>query len=195
MEYLGLSLLLATPVVGAYLVEKKRSLIENLAPVLARIFIPLFLLMMVGFIGAVAVRGFALLGDRDILIASDLLLVLIVGMVLYDLSARKEAGRFALPHAVNLALIVAALVIDCIALYGIAQRLAVWGFSPNKTAALGENLLLAGNLIGLAVAYVRFARGQGTMAGLLEWQVRYLPVYFIWMAFMVFGLPAVFGFR
>jgi len=194
-EYLGFSLLLATPVVAAYLVEKKRSLIENLAPVLARIFIPLFLLMMVAFIAAVAVTGQGLIGNRDILIASDVLLVLVVGMVLYDLSARREAERFSWAHGINLALIAAALVIDCIALYGIASRLGTWGFSPNKTAALGENLLLLGNLLGLALAYTRFAAGRANLAGVLKWQVRYLPAYFAWMAFMVFGLPVLFGFR
>jgi hypothetical protein len=194
-EWLALSLLLATPVIAAHLVEKKRSLIENLAPALARIFIPLFLLMMVAFIGAVVVVGDGFLGNRDILIGSDLLLVLVVSMVLYDLSARREPERFSWAHGINLALIFAALVIDCIALYGVAVRLGVWGFSPNKTAALGENLLLLGNLVGLAYAYVRFAKGRASLDGVLRWQVRYLPAYVVWMAFMVFGLPVVFGFR
>lgn len=194
-EYLGLSLLLATPVIAAYLVEKKRSLIENLAPALARIFIPLFLVMMVAFIGAVAFGRLGLVGNRDILIASDLLLVLVVGMVLYDLSARTEPERFSWSHGINLALIVAALIIDCFALYGVAVRLGAWGFSPNKTAALGENLLLLVNLLGLAVAYVRFAAGRSDLAGVLKWQVRYLPVYLVWMVFVVFGLPVLFGFR
>lgn len=194
-EWLAFSLLLATPVIAAYLVEKKRSLIENLAPALARIFIPLFLLMMVAFIGAVVVVGGGFLDNRDILIGSDLLLVLVVGMVLYDLSARREPERFSWAHGINLALIIAALIIDCIALYGVAVRLGAWGFSPNKTAALGENLLLLGNLVGLAYAYVRFAAGRASLDGVLSWQVRYLPAYLVWMAFMVFGLPVVFGFR
>ncbi len=195
MEYLGFSILLATPVIAAYLVENKRSLIENLAPVLAQVFIPLFLLMMVAFIGAVAVQRQNIMANRDMLITIDLLLLLVVGMVLYDLSARPESQGFSLPHVLNLALILAALVIDSIALYGIAGRLGEYGFSPNKTAALGENVLLAGNLIGLAVAYVRVALGKATFARVLEWQVRYLPVYFVWMVFMVFALPVVFKFR
>ncbi len=195
-EYLGFSILLATPVIGAYLVEKKRSLIENLAPVLARIFIPLFLIMMVAFIVAVALTGQSIGANRDMLILIDILLLLVVGMVLYDLSARgdAEASGFTLPHQLNLALILAALAIDCMALYGIASRLAEFGFTPNKVAALGENILLAGNLVGLAVTYLRVATHRGSFSGVLAWQVRYLPVYFVWMAFVVFILPVWFGF-
>lgn len=195
-EYLGVSMLLATPVIGAYLVEKKRSLIENLAPVLARIFIPLFLMMMVAFIAVVALRGQSIGASRDMLILIDILLLLVVGMVLYDLSARRdaEASGFTLPHQLNLALILAALVIDCMALYGIASRLAEFGFTPNKVAALGENILLAGNLVGLAVTYLRVATRRGSFSGVVAWQVRYLPVYFVWMLFVVFVLPVWFGF-
>ncbi len=196
-EWLAFSILLATPVVAAYLVEKKRSLIENLAPVLARIFIPLFLVMMVAFVVTVAVRQESIMANRQMLILIDVLLLLVVGMVLYDLSARTDTARqrFSLPHRLNLALIIAALVIDCIALYGIAGRLAEFGFSPNKTAALGENILLLGNLIALAIAYLRVAAGRATYQAVLAWQVRYLPVYFVWMAFMVFVLPVIFRFQ
>lgn len=197
-EYLALSILLGTPVIAAYLVENKRSLIENLAPVLARIFIPLFLLMMVAFIATVAVSGQGIVANRDMLILIDILLLLVVGMVLYDLSARSTDGggrqSFTLPHQLNLALILAALVIDCIALYGIAGRLAEYGFSPNKTAALGENILLLGNLALLAVAYIRVAAGRATYSSILAWQVRYLPLYFVWMAFVVFVMPVLFKF-
>src|SRR5690606_2653417 len=142
IEYVAFSGLLATPVVAAYLVEKKRSLIENLAPVLAKIFIPLFVLMIIGFIVAMAVQRTNIVEDRDMLIAIDVLLLLVVGMILYDLSARSESETFSFSHGMNLALITAAIVIDVIALYGILSRLSGDGFTPNRTAALGENVLL-----------------------------------------------------
>ncbi|HEX6971834.1 MAG TPA: hypothetical protein VF234_06415, partial [Limnochordia bacterium] len=194
-EYVALSGLLATPIVASYLVEKKRTLLETLAPALARIFIPLFVVMMLGFIVAAAVQRQNIVENRDVLILIDVLLLLVVGMVLYDLSARSESERFSLTHGLNLALIGAALVIDAMALYGIAARLADFGFTPNRTAALGENVLLLGNLVGLAVAYVRFGLGLGGVAHVLRWQVRYLPVYALWMAFVVFALPPLFDFR
>ncbi len=39
---------------------------------------------------------------------------------------------------------------------GIIGRLAAYGISPNKTAALGENIALMVNLVLLAAGYVRF---------------------------------------
>ncbi|MGB4337821.1 MAG: permease prefix domain 1-containing protein, partial [Bacillota bacterium] len=84
VEWVGFSGLLGIPVVAAYLVEKKRSLIENIAPVLARIFIPMFLVMMVAFIVVASARLEMLAENRNLLIIVDLLLALVTGMVLYD---------------------------------------------------------------------------------------------------------------
>jgi len=195
IEYVAFSGFLATPVVAAYLVEKKRSLIENLAPVLARIFIPLFVLTMAGYIIAVAVTQKSVVDDRDMLIVIDLLLLLVVGMVLYDLSARSESEGFSISHGMNVALIGAALIIDAMALYGIAVRLSDFGFTPNRVAALGENVLLLGNLVVLALAYARMATGRADLSLLWGWQVRYLGVYAVWFMLVVFALPPLFGFR
>ena len=194
-EYVAFSGLLATPVVASYLVERKRSLIENLAPVLAKIFIPLFLVMITGFIVAMAVQRTNIVEDREMLIVIDVLLLLVVGMILYDLSARSEAEPFSFSHGMNLALIAAAIVVDVVALYGILTRLSDYGFTPNRTAALGENVLLLGNLIGLGTAYVRFALGRGNLSLLWRWQVGYLWVYAAWFLFAVFGFPPLFGFQ
>src|SRR5690606_6516204 len=45
-----------TPIVSSYLVERKRRLIEDLAPVLAKIFIALFVIIAPGLIVAMAVQ-------------------------------------------------------------------------------------------------------------------------------------------
>ncbi len=195
MEYVAFSGLLATPIVAAYLVEKKRSLIENLAPMLARIFIPLFVLMMIGYIATVAVQQKSIVEDRDMLIVIDVLLLLVVGMVLYDLSARTETERFTFSHGMNVALIGAAIVIDGMALYGIVNRLSEYGFTPNRVAALGENVLLLGNLLVLAAAYARIASDRARLSLLWRWQVGYLSVYAVWFTFVVFALPPLFGFK
>ncbi len=193
-EWVGYSGLLGIPVVAAYLVEKKRSLIENIAPVLARIFIPLFLVMTLAFIVAALSRLSMFWQDRNILITVDLLLVLVTGMVLYDLSARESEGTFTGSDLMSLLLMSAALIIDVLALGGIIGRLGQFGFSPNKIAALGENILLLGNLAGLIYAYVRLRQGKGSRRQLLSWQVYCLPAYLVWMAWVVFALPPIYRF-
>jgi len=70
-----------------------------------------------------------------------------------------------------------------------------FGFSPNKVAALGENLILLVNLGGSAVLYARFLGKRGPFAPLERWQTGYVPVYFVWAWIVVAVFPVVFGFR
>jgi hypothetical protein len=69
-----------------------------------------------------------------------------------------------------------------------------YGFSLNKTAALGENILLLLNLGGLAYFYIRFALGKATRRCMQKWQVVCMPAYFVWLVVVVFILPVLYKF-
>jgi hypothetical protein len=73
-------------------------------------------------------------------------------------------------------------------------RIAEFGTSPNKVAALGLNLLLLVHLVRAAWLTVRFLRGRRPFAALERWQTGYLPVYGAWAAVVVVAFPPVFGF-
>jgi hypothetical protein len=75
-------------VIASWLVEAKQSVIENMAPVLTRLFTPLFAAVLVTFLGTVLWTGRGVDIARDVLIAFDLLLVLVLGLLLYAVSAR-----------------------------------------------------------------------------------------------------------
>ena len=75
-----------------------------------------------------------------------------------------------LPANEVLVLVVSALVIDVLALMAIAGRISEFGFSANKVAALGENLILLVNLAWAAWLYSRFLRRRGPFAALERWQ-------------------------
>jgi hypothetical protein len=182
-------------IVGAWLVEAKQSVIENMAPVLTKLFTPLFTLLLLGFIVLTFGTGRALDVDRDMLIGFDLLLALVVALVLYTASARDFDAPPDVSDKLQFTLIVSALVVDAMALAAISSRISEFGFSPNRVAALGENLILLANLGGSAWFYARFLRRRGTIAALERWQVAYLPVYSIWAAFVVIGFPPLFEFR
>ena len=91
-------------------------------------------------------------------------------------------------------LVVGALLADAVALWAIAARISEFGFSANRVAALGVNVILLVNLAWSAVLYVRFLRGRGSFAGLEKWQTDYLPVYAAWAAVVVIVFPPAFGF-
>ena len=84
---------------------------------------------------------------------------------------------------------------DAVALHAIAARISEFGVSPNKVAALGENLILLVNLGWSAVLYGRFLAGRAAFARLERWQTAYLPVYALWAWVVVVVFPPLFGFR
>jgi len=182
-------------IIGAWLVEAKQSVIENMAPVLTRLFTPLFTVLLLVFLGTMAWTGSPIDVKREVLIGFDLLLVLVVGLVLYAASARDPQAPPDLFDRLQLLLVVSALVVDGLALAAIAGRISEFGFTPNRVAALGENLILLVNLAWTAWLYARFVRHRGAFAALERWQIAYLPVYAVWAALVVVIFPPVFGYR
>jgi hypothetical protein len=182
-------------VVATWLVEAKQSVIENMAPVLARIFIPLFAVLLLAFVGTMAGTGRGIDVEREILIAIDLLLVVVFGLLLYSISARDPlapAGPF---DWLQLGLVCAALLVDGLALWAIGGRISEFGTTPNRLAALGMNVVLLANLAGSAWLYVRFLRGRGSFTRLWGWQMTYVYVLAAWAAIVTFLFPPLFGFR
>jgi hypothetical protein len=181
-------------VVASFLVERKKALIESIAPVLARIFAPLFLAVLLSLIVAMAVTGRAPSQDREMLIWFDLVLALVLGLALYTMSARDAEEPVGVWDVVILALLVVALIANGIALSGIVIRLSAYGFSANKTAALGENVFLLANLLLLTIGYARFFAGRMRFQEIVDLQMRYLPAYAAWATLVVVAFPPIFGF-
>ena len=185
---------MAAVIVSAWLVEAKQGVIENMAPVLTRVFTPLFAATLLAFLVAIVWTTNGIDVERDVLILFDLLLVVVLGLLLYGISARELATRPGLFERLQLALVVSALIIDVMVLVAITGRITEWGFSPNKTAALGENVILLTNLAWSAWLFLGFVRGRMPFARLEHWQTRYLVVYAAWAWTVVLAFPLVFDF-
>jgi hypothetical protein len=182
-------------IIGSWLVEAKQSVIENMAPVLTRLFTPLFTILLLAFLATMAWTGSPINVKREVLIGFDLLLVLVVGLVLYAASARDPQAPPDLFDRLQLLLVASALVVDGVALAAIAARISEFGFTPNRVAALGENFILLVNLARSAWLYARFLRRRGSFGDLERWQIAYLPVYSAWAALVVVIFPPLFGYR
>jgi hypothetical protein len=182
-------------IVGSWLVEAKQSVIENMAPVLTRLFTPLFTVLLLAFLGTMAWTGSPINVKREVLVGFDLLLVLVVGLVLYAASARDPQAPPDLFDRLQLLLVLSALAVDGVALLAVAARISEFGFTANRVAALGENLILLVNLAWTARLYAAFVRQRGSFAALERWQIAYLPVYAVWAAVVVVVFPPLFGYR
>ena len=135
-------------------------------------------------------RGFD--DQRNLLIGFDALLAVVLGLLLYSVSARdaqQPPGAF---DVMQVVLVVSALLADAVALWAIGGRISEFGFTPNRVAALGENLILLVNLGWSALLYIKFLRGKGSFTSLERWQTNYLPVYAGWAAIVVIAFPILF---
>jgi hypothetical protein len=180
--------------VAAWLVGAKQRVIENIAPVLTKVFTPLFTLMMLALIVASVMQWNLVDVSRDLLIAFDLVLVVVVALLVYSISARDPALRPGWFDRLQVVMLTAALVVDVIVLVAMIARTGEFGFSANKTASLGLNLILLANLAWATWLHVGFVRGRMPFGRLESWQTAYLPVYLGWAAILVFAFPPIFGF-
>ncbi|MFI5488519.1 MULTISPECIES: permease prefix domain 1-containing protein [Micromonospora] len=185
----------AAVVVAGWLVEAKQSVVENIAPVLTRLFTPLFTAVLLAFLAALGRSANGINVEREALILFNLLLVVVLGLLLYSISARDPLAPPGLFDKLQFALVVSALAIDVLVLLEITGRITEYGTTPNKAAALGENVILLANLAWSAWLLLGFVRRRAPFAAIERWQTGYLPVYAAWAWVVVLVFPPVFAFR
>ena len=182
-------------IVAAWLVESKQRVVENMAPVLTMLFTPLFAVMLACAAVVYAVTGLGGAFDRELLSVIDALLVVVLALVLYGMSARDPSTSSpGWMDGIQLVAVVSALVLDLMVLGAMIARIGDLGFTPNRTAALGLNLVLLVNLAGAAWLSARFLTHRSSLHQLERWQTTYLPVFALWAATVVVILPPLFAF-
>jgi len=181
-------------VVAAWLVEAKQRVVENMAPVLTMLFTPLFALMLVTAAVVYAFNGLGGAFDRELLGVFDAMLVVVLGLVLYGMSARDPSAPAGWMDRTQLVAVIGALALDLMVLGVMAARIGDQGFTPNRTAVLGLNLVLLVNLAQTAWLSIRFLTGRAAFHRLERWQTTYLPVFAIWVGVVVVIFPLLFSF-
>jgi hypothetical protein len=181
-------------IVAGWLVESKQRVVENMAPVLTMIFTPLFAVMLIIATIVYAATGLGGVFDRELLGVFDVLMVVVLGLVLYGMSARDPERAPGWMDRIQLVAVIAALVLDLMVLGVMVARIGELGFTPNRTAALGLNIVLLVNLAGTAWLSARLLTGSGTFHRLERWQTAYLPVFSLWAGAVVVVLPLLFSF-
>jgi hypothetical protein len=156
------------------------------------VFTPLTALMLLAFLVATLVAGSVV--ERDLLILVDLILVLVLGLLLYAISARDPLTPADGFDRLQVLLVISALLLDALMLTAMLSRIAEFGVSPNKLAALGLNIVLLANLTWAARLGVDFVRHRRPFHDLERWQTTYLPVYAGWAAVVVIVFPPGFQF-
>ncbi len=179
--------------IAAWLVESKQNVIENIAPVLARVFSPVTIVLLVSLLIAFASNPDVIDVERELLILMSLILVLVLALGLYALSARPPQAQAGLADWLQVSLVVVAIAVDVVVLIAMASRIAELGLTSNRAAALGLNILLLFNLAVSAWLGLNFVKGRCPVATLERWQTNYLPVYAAWAAVVVVAWGPMFN--
>jgi hypothetical protein len=183
----------ALAIVSAVLVTINLKLAKNIAPYIAKIFSPLVLVTLLVYL-AVAIRvGENPFIDRNFLLLFNGILITVLAVTIFSIIESGNEREKNIFDYVNLALIILALLIDSVALSAIVFRLSSYGISPNRIAVLGVNILIWVNLAWIMVTYIRFLKNKVQISRLLYIVAKYLPVYGIWTALVVFTFPILFN--
>ena len=167
--------------------------LERILPTLARIFIPLFVLLEAGFLMAHLVDGFtALSSDREQLLVFNALLAAVIGLVLLHSAFDEGAPRWS--HGLMVALVILGVLADLVGIAAIATRLGAWGVTPNRLTVLVGNLIFLGTLLALLRQWFRpgsdspFVRTRKVLNTALA-------VFVLWSAVVTVMFPLVYGLR
>jgi len=194
-EYIVISGLPAAPIVGTYLIQSNPQLVGKVSPVIAKIFSPLVLVMLVIYIGAIVVSGKNPYNDREFLIIFNALLIGVMAIIFFSIAGtanspkrKAEIWMLALLSAIT-------IVVNGIALSAIVFRIAEWGATPNRIAVLGSNVLILVNLLLVATQLFKVASGKKEIISVEKAVTDFLPVYSLWAMIVTFLFPFIFGFR
>jgi hypothetical protein len=181
--------LAAAPVVGTYLIQTNPNLVGKISPLIARIFSPLVLLMLVIFLTAIAFSGKDPYNDREFLLIFNILLIGVMALIFFSLSDSESisGGKFRMWTLFLLSIVTVA--VNGVALSAILFRISEWGITPNRAAVLGANLLILINLILVLIKLYKVITGKSQQDEVGRVISRYLPVYILWTAIVTFLFP------
>lgn len=194
IEYIAVFGLSAIPIVGTHLTQTNPQLVGKVSPVIARIFSPLVLAMLVIYLIAMVYSGKDPYNDREFLLIFNGLLIGVMAIIFFSV-AETSRGKSRAEVWILFLLSAVTIVVNGIALSAILFRISEWGITPNRVAVLGGNVLILINLLLVTVQLFRVISRKEGIAGVGKAIAFYLPVYFVWTIVVTFIFPVAFGFQ
>lgn len=185
----------AAPILGTYLTQTNPQLVGKVSPVIARIFSPLVLIMLVIYLVAIAYSGKDPFNDREFLLVFNALLIGVMAIIFFSVAETSNASKSKPEIWILFLLSVVTLLVNGIALSAIVFRISEWGITPNRVAVLGGNVLILINLLLVTAQLFKVVSKKGNLSGVGKAIAYYLPVYFIWTIIVTFLFPLLFGFK
>ena len=187
--------LAAAPIVGTYLTQTNPQLVGKVSPVIAKIFSPLVLVMLVIYLGAIVYSGKDPYNDREFLLVFNALLIGVMAIIFFSIAGTSQITKTRTETGLLFLLSVVTIIVTGIALSAILYRISAWGITPNRAAVLGSNSLILIHLFLVTVQLFKVLSKKAEIRGIGKVISFYLPVYCLWAIIVTFLFPLLFGFK
>ncbi|QKZ13153.1 hypothetical protein [Spirosoma sp. KUDC1026] len=194
-NYVVLCGLSAVPIVATFLTQVQPGLVNKVSPVIANLFSPVALLMLIIYLVATISSGKDPYHDREFLLIFNLLLIGVMALIFFSVAEASPSSKNLMQSIVLFFLSAVTILINGIALSAVLFRISEWGITPNRLAILGGNVLILIHLFYVATRLWGTMLRKNDLSQVGQSMTLFLPVYSIWSAVVTFLLPLLFGFK
>lgn len=184
----------SAPIIGTWLVQTNPQLVNKVSPVIAKLFTPLVLIMLIIYLIAVIVTRKDPYNDREFLIIFNLLLAGVMAIILFSIAGTPKDQENKINTSLLFALSIVTILVSCIALSAVVFRIAKMGITPNRLAVSGGNLLMLINLLIISYRLYKTIKYSYEMEKVENSLASFLPVYWLWTLLVTFLFPLIFRF-
>lgn len=183
------------PILATYLVKNNPNLVNRISPLIAKIFTPLVLITLISFLLAMGINQKNPYNDREFLILFNVMLVAVLAIILFSTTESSQSNSNRVSRILLFALSIVSILVNTIAVSAIVFRLTEYGVSPNRMAVLISNLLIFANLILVSTRLFKAINNENLMEEVNLSIAKFLPIYSLWTAIVVYVFPILFGFK
>jgi hypothetical protein len=194
-DYVVVFALPAAPIIATYLIQANPQLVGKISPVIAKIFSPFVLVMLVIYLIAIIYSGKDPYNDREFLLIFNALLIGVMAIIFFSVAETSKATKNLTEIWILFLLSLVTVIVNCIALSAIIFRISEWGITPNRAAVLGSNGLILINLLLVGMQLFRVLLKKAHVDRVGKVISVFLPVYCIWAIIVAFIFPLIFGFK
>ena len=184
----------AAPILATYLIHSNPHLVGKVSPVIAKIFSPLVLVMLLIYLIAMVYSGKDPYNDREFLMIFNLLLIGVMAIIFFSV-AETKTGKSNPETWILFLLCLVTIIVNGIALSAILFRISEWGITANRMAVLGGNILILINLLLVTVQLFKVISKKKEISVVGKAIAFYLPVYVVWTVIVTFIFPLLFAFK
>ncbi|MBB2145151.1 hypothetical protein GM921_06635 [Pedobacter sp. LMG 31464] len=194
-DYIGIFGLCAAPLVATYLIQTNPQLVGKISPVIAKLFSPLVLVMLVVYLVAIIYSAKNPYNDREFLLIFNALLVGVMALIFFSVAETSKETKNSTQIWILFLLSIVTIIVNGVAFSAIIFRIINWGVTPNRAAVLGSNALILINLLLVTVQLFKTTQRKVNISAVGKTIAYYLPIYLIWAIIVTFVFPFLFGFK